>query len=625
MTSQILREFQELALKPALSPLPPSPPRRTGTRISFSSTSSEDDSDSDTAVSDLEDAADLFDFDFDFTSEERTEDRVDLERTKGLEIENEKESEDSPSVQEMHEDLSEQVEMFHEADTTVHSGAEPLCANTGEVSQSEGGFGLHDSDKSTEGKESRLEHAENNGRDVSVEGATCRTESAQFSKEIPCMKQKQSSVDSKSDEKATSRLLDTSSETNNNAKTESGKEIFHEEPICERKEEPSSVSCEGEGTRVLSLKVSPEKSVTRSRAKKMSETALDSTRDETAKKTAAKTVSSSPLKHENEEMREKPEGMELSHNSKLSTSLSTQATETSSYSGKPPKDDDDLGEEFSLSDFQVSLLPVLSPLPDSPPFPPPVQRFSPSPSLRAILADVDMFADDLPPLSPVPSAPANCDFQSGNPDAPKGRTQRTSCKRQRKRPAEETKGLSPVNKKQRINKVESISGENVDLFIFDAEDTMKKKKKNRRNKVDSWGLSFLGEEENFALTWIKRLHQNNVKLDVVMARLSDVKCVSSSAPLASAIVGLLGESQVDLLAGVLEQYYAQPQSAVSAVQWKAVLSGFEARLVYVILGVSEYPASRDLVSQLIGLISKTLVLSCASRTDGESLGLASQW
>ena len=132
-------------------------------------------------------------------------------------------------------------------------------------------------------------------------------------------------------------------------------------------------------------------------------------------------------------------------------------------------------------------------------------------------------------------------------------------------------------------------------------------------------------EKDYAFKCLTRLHEDSVKLNVVVQRLSTIKNISSCTPLTSAIVQFLKTREDDMMPLILDQL-GQYQSDKELQEWKPVKSGFEARLLEVVTQLSRGDEKfGNLIPQLVTLCSRSLITACHRSTDGDIKGALSLW
>ena len=123
-------------------------------------------------------------------------------------------------------------------------------------------------------------------------------------------------------------------------------------------------------------------------------------------------------------------------------------------------------------------------------------------------------------------------------------------------------------------------------------------------------------EVKYVLRCLSRVYEDNVKLHSLVERLTTKRCISSSTPLASAIVQFLKEREDDLMPHIsiqLEQF----QCDDSLKSWKPVHSGFESRLLEVVTLLTSNALFGNLIPQLVTLCSRSLMTDCCSLNGAE--------
>ena len=123
-------------------------------------------------------------------------------------------------------------------------------------------------------------------------------------------------------------------------------------------------------------------------------------------------------------------------------------------------------------------------------------------------------------------------------------------------------------------------------------------------------------EVKYVLRCLSRVYEDNVKLHSLVERLTTKRCISSSTPLASAIVQFLKEREDDLMPHIsiqLEQF----QCNDSLKSWKPVHSGFESRLLEVVTLLTSNALFGNLIPQLVTLVSRSLMTDCCSLNGAE--------
>lgn len=131
-------------------------------------------------------------------------------------------------------------------------------------------------------------------------------------------------------------------------------------------------------------------------------------------------------------------------------------------------------------------------------------------------------------------------------------------------------------------------------------------------------------EVQYVFKCLDRMYEDNVELKVVVGRLTSKKCISSSTPVASAIVQFLKQRRDDLLPQILDQL-EQDQSEGRVKNWTPVISGFESRLLEVVFLLSSQSLFGNLIPQLVSLCSRSLISSCCTLKEEEIEGNLSLW
>ena len=123
-------------------------------------------------------------------------------------------------------------------------------------------------------------------------------------------------------------------------------------------------------------------------------------------------------------------------------------------------------------------------------------------------------------------------------------------------------------------------------------------------------------EVKYVFKCLGRVHEDNVNLLVVVERLTTKRCISSSTPVASAIIQFLKEREDDLIPQVLDQL-EHFQTDVSLNNWQPVISSFESRLLEVISLLSNESLFENVIPRLISLCSRSLTETRCSSNDEE--------
>ena len=123
-------------------------------------------------------------------------------------------------------------------------------------------------------------------------------------------------------------------------------------------------------------------------------------------------------------------------------------------------------------------------------------------------------------------------------------------------------------------------------------------------------------EVRYVFKCLGRVHEDNVDLHVVVERLKSKRCISSSTPVASAIIQFLKEREDDLIPQVLDQL-EHFQTDASLNNWQPVISSFESRLLEVITLLSNVTLFGNIIPRLISLCSRSLTETRCSSNDEE--------
>ena len=123
-------------------------------------------------------------------------------------------------------------------------------------------------------------------------------------------------------------------------------------------------------------------------------------------------------------------------------------------------------------------------------------------------------------------------------------------------------------------------------------------------------------EVRYVFKCLGRVHEDNVNLHVVVERLTSKRCISSSTPVASAIIQFLKEREDDLIPQVLDQL-EHFQTDASLKNWQPVISSFESRLLEVISLLSNESLFGNVIPRLISLCSRSLTETRCSSNDEE--------
>ena len=132
-------------------------------------------------------------------------------------------------------------------------------------------------------------------------------------------------------------------------------------------------------------------------------------------------------------------------------------------------------------------------------------------------------------------------------------------------------------------------------------------------------------EVKYVFKCLGRVYEDNVQLHVVVERLTTKRCISSSTPVASAIIQFLKGRQDDVMPQILDQL-EQFRSDDSLRNWRPVNSGFESRLLEVVSLLSSDTLFGNLISQLVALCSRSLMAgNCSSNDEEVNKGDLSLW
>ena len=131
-------------------------------------------------------------------------------------------------------------------------------------------------------------------------------------------------------------------------------------------------------------------------------------------------------------------------------------------------------------------------------------------------------------------------------------------------------------------------------------------------------------EVQYVIKCLGRIYENNVELEIVFSRLTSKKCISSSTPVASAIIHFLKKRKDDLMPHILEQL-EQIQSEGRPLNWKPIISSFESRLLEVVSLLSSEALFGNLIAQLVTLCSRSLIEASCAFKEEEIKGNLSLW
>jgi len=132
-------------------------------------------------------------------------------------------------------------------------------------------------------------------------------------------------------------------------------------------------------------------------------------------------------------------------------------------------------------------------------------------------------------------------------------------------------------------------------------------------------------EVKYVFKCLSRVYEDNVDLRIVVERLTTKRCISSSTPVASAIIQFLKEREDDLVLQILDQL-EHFQTVASPNNWQPVISSFESRLLEVISLLSNDTLFGNLIPRLVSLCSRSLTEARCSSNDKEVMkGDLSLW
>ena len=132
-------------------------------------------------------------------------------------------------------------------------------------------------------------------------------------------------------------------------------------------------------------------------------------------------------------------------------------------------------------------------------------------------------------------------------------------------------------------------------------------------------------EVKYVFKCLSRVHEDNVDLHVVVARLTTKRCISSSTPVASAIIQFLKEREDDLIPLILDQL-ERFKTDGSLNNWQPVISSFESRLLEVVSLLSSDTLFGNLIPRLVSLCSRSLTEARCNSNDEEVMkGELSLW
>ena len=122
-----------------------------------------------------------------------------------------------------------------------------------------------------------------------------------------------------------------------------------------------------------------------------------------------------------------------------------------------------------------------------------------------------------------------------------------------------------------------------------------------------------------------RLRNDNVRISVVVERLTSAKCLSSCTIFTSAVVQFLKKREDDLMPEILNQLEAiQPDG--DCLEWNPVESGFEARLLELLTQLRDSETIfGNVFSQMVTLCSRSLITTCCHSRGDNLRGILSLW
>lgn len=122
-----------------------------------------------------------------------------------------------------------------------------------------------------------------------------------------------------------------------------------------------------------------------------------------------------------------------------------------------------------------------------------------------------------------------------------------------------------------------------------------------------------------------RLRNDNVRMSVVVERLTSAKCLSSCTIFTSAVVQFLKKREDDLMPEILNQLEAIQPDAHS-VDWNPVESDFEARLLELLTQLRDSETIfGNVFSQMVTLCSRSLITTCCHSRGDNLKGTLSLW
>ena len=132
-------------------------------------------------------------------------------------------------------------------------------------------------------------------------------------------------------------------------------------------------------------------------------------------------------------------------------------------------------------------------------------------------------------------------------------------------------------------------------------------------------------EYKYVQKCLVRLRKDNVKMSVVVERLTSVMCLSSCTIFTSAVVQFLKKCEDDLMPEILRQLEAiQPDA--DFVGWNPVESGFEVRLLELLTQLRDSKTIfGNVFSQIVTLCSRSLITTCCHSRGDNLRGTLSLW
>ena len=132
-------------------------------------------------------------------------------------------------------------------------------------------------------------------------------------------------------------------------------------------------------------------------------------------------------------------------------------------------------------------------------------------------------------------------------------------------------------------------------------------------------------EVKYVFKCLSRVHEDNVDRRIVLERLTTKRCISSSTPVASAIIQFLKEREDVLIPQILDQL-EHFRTDVNLNNWQPVISSFESRLLEVISLLSNDALFGNLIPRLVSLCSRSLTEArCSSNDEEVTKGDLSLW